>query len=188
MMSIMRHKLFETFTGPFALYVDDEGEMGTTWMNAQVRSMLRESCEDRSLLPDLSRRLRAYFDGECVDFSDVECPQAGDFFMRCWTVCRAIKRGQTRTYGELASLAGSTPAAARAAGQAMRNNPLPIIIPCHRVIGSGGKLHGFGGSCDAAGAELGVKSALLKMEGALSDPPRTPARTSRRRQLLVAAG
>ena len=64
-------------------------------------------------------------------------------------------------------MAGGRGSAARAAGQAMRRNRLPIIIPCHRVVSAAGRLHGFGGSCDQAGPALAVKRALLRMEGAL---------------------
>ena len=149
--------------------------------------MLGDSREDRSLLPDLSRRLSAFFKGERVSFSDIATPEASEFFARCWDACRKIKRGQTRTYAELAEMAGSTASAARAAGQAMRNNPLPIIIPCHRVIGSGGKLHGFGGSCDASGTELGIKAALLEMEGAPTASRRKMPTAARRLPLLVGA-
>jgi methylated-DNA-[protein]-cysteine S-methyltransferase len=65
-------------------------------------------------------------------------------------------------------MAGS-PAAARAAGQAMRNNPLPIIVPCHRVVGSNGLLHGFGGTTNQRSKPLEIKRCLLEMEGALAD-------------------
>jgi methylated-DNA-[protein]-cysteine S-methyltransferase len=188
---MMRHRIFDTFTGPFVLFVDDDGRLGTSWLHADMQLLLVGSREDRALLPDLSRRLKAYFAGEVVDFSDVKIPEASDFFMRCWKACRSIRRGRTCTYAELAELAGSTPGAARAAGQAMRNNPLPIIIPCHRVIGSGGKLHGFGGSCDPSGTQLGIKSALLRMEmnavAKKNAPARRPRQSSRGRALVGAA-
>lgn len=73
--------------------------------------------------------------------------------------CAAIPRGQVATYGELARRVGR-PAAYRAVGNTMRTNPLPIVIPCHRVIGSDGSLTGFGGGLD-------VKRRLLELEGAL---------------------
>ena len=76
-----------------------------------------------------------------------------------WNLTRGIPRGQTRTYGELARMAGS-PGAARAVGQAMARNPWPIIVPCHRVLGSDGALTGFGGGVD-------MKRRMLQMEGAL---------------------
>ena len=71
--------------------------------------------------------------------------------------------GETRTYGELAKAAGS-PKAARAAGQAMRHNPIPIITPCHRVIATSGKLHGFAGKTNLKSKELKIKHYLLQLE------------------------
>lgn len=168
MMPLMRHRILNTFTGPFALIEHSDGSLATTWINDGVRHTLKESRIVARLLPDLSRRLKAYFAGDdSVEFDDVPTPSSGgggEFFRACWDACRRIPRGETRTYGELAELAGSTPAAARAAGQSMRTNRLPIIIPCHRVIASGGHLHGFAGSCDADGDELAIKRALLRME------------------------
>jgi methylated-DNA-[protein]-cysteine S-methyltransferase len=73
----------------------------------------------------------------------------------------AIPRGQTRTYGDIAHEIGN-PRAARAVGRANATNPMPLVIPCHRVIGSDGKLHGYGG-----GEGLPTKEWLLKMEGAV---------------------
>src|SRR6185503_20117626 len=122
----MRHRLFNTFTGPFALIEHTDGALATTWVNADVRKMLKDSALDARLLPDLSRRLKAYFAGDdAVEFDDVPTPATGgEFFIACWEACRRIPRGETRTYGELAEEAGS-PAAARAAGQSMRSNRLP---------------------------------------------------------------
>lgn len=166
----MRHRLFDTPTGVFALVEHNDGRIMTSWLTPEVELMLSVSRPARNLLPDLSRRLTRYFGGHAVDFSDVPLPPAGGFFMRCWEACRSIPRGQTRSYAELAAMAGS-PHAARAAGQAMRNNLLPIIIPCHRVIGSDGRLHGFGGSMSLRGQELAIKRRLLMMEGALAASP-----------------
>ena len=73
----------------------------------------------------------------------------------------AIPYGQTRTYGELARELGN-PRAARAVGRAQATNPMPLVIPCHRVIGSDGKLHGYGG-----GKGLATKAWLLQLEGAV---------------------
>ncbi len=73
--------------------------------------------------------------------------------------CAAIPRGQVSTYADLARRVGR-PAAFRAVGNTMRTNPVPIVIPCHRVIGSDGSLTGFGGGLD-------VKRRLLELEGAL---------------------
>jgi methylated-DNA-[protein]-cysteine S-methyltransferase len=163
----MRHRIFETFTGPFALIHRDDGSIRTTWVDQHTQSDFKNSRLDSRLLPELSARLKNYFAGDDVDFSDVEVPAGGAFYRRCWRKCREIPRGETISYAELAARAGSANAA-RAAGQSMRNNPLPIITPCHRVVGAGGVLHGFGGSCDAASQPLHIKRLLLEMEAGLA--------------------
>ena len=110
-------------------------------------------------LPALLAKLRRYFEGEPVTFDETLDPTIGtEFQRRVWDLTRGIPRGQTRTYGELARMAGS-PGAARAVGQAMARNPWPIIVPCHRVLGSDGGLTGFGGGVD-------MKRRMLQMEGA----------------------
>ena len=108
----------------------------------------------------LVERLRSYFEGEDVTFDDALDPTLGtDFQRRVWSITRAIPRGQTRTYGDIAREAGS-PGAARAVGQAMARNPWPVIVPCHRVVGHDGQLTGFGGG-------LAMKQQMLAIEGAL---------------------
>jgi methylated-DNA-[protein]-cysteine S-methyltransferase len=78
------------------------------------------------------------------------------------TLANEVPWGETVSYGELASMAGR-PRAARAAGSAMRNNPLPFVIPCHRVLAAGGKIGGYGGGANA----IELKRALLAREGVL---------------------
>jgi methylated-DNA-[protein]-cysteine S-methyltransferase len=108
----------------------------------------------------LADRLRRYFDGDAVTFDEPLDPAIGTPFQRrVWAICRAIPRGETRTYGQLAHEAGS-PRAARAVGQAMARNPWPVIVPCHRVLGSDQRLTGYGGG-------LEMKRQLLVMEGAM---------------------
>ena len=94
---------------------------------------------------------------------DAPIPEGTPFMQKCWVACRNIPYGETRTYGELAKAAGS-PKGARAAGQAMRRNPLPIITPCHRVIATSGKLHGFAGKTNLKSKELKIKHYLLQLE------------------------
>ncbi len=108
----------------------------------------------------LADRLSRYFDGEAVILNEPLDPAIGTPFQkRVWAICRAIPRGETRTYGELAHEAGS-PRAARAVGQAMARNPWPVIVPCHRVLGSDRRLTGYGGG-------LEMKREMLIMEGAM---------------------
>ena len=91
-----------------------------------------------------ARQLREYFRGERKDFDvEVEPDTASDFDRAVWKVLRQVPGGRTVTYGELAKRAGF-PGAARAVGGAMRRNPIPIVIPCHRVVGQGGEITGFG--------------------------------------------
>jgi methylated-DNA-[protein]-cysteine S-methyltransferase len=111
-------------------------------------------------LTDLAGRLSRYFAGEAVVFDEPLDPTIGtDFQRQVWAVTRAIPRGQTRSYGDVAREAGS-PAAARAVGQAMARNPWPIVVPCHRVVGSDGTLTGFGGGVE-------MKRQMLAMEEAI---------------------
>lgn len=110
-------------------------------------------------LAEVKDRLQRYFAGQPVSFDDLtlDMSQATPFQKRVWEITRAIPRGQTRTYGEIARQSGS-PRAARAVGQAMANNPWPVIVPCHRVLGNDGRLTGFGGG-------LEMKRRMLEMEG-----------------------
>ena len=139
--------------------------MALTWAKPAPGSKGWPGEEDPSLLPDLVDRLMRCLNGQAVDFFDVPTPPGAPFQRRCWEACRTIPRGETRSYAELAILAGAAASSARPAGQAMRNNPLPIIVPCHRVIASSGRLHGFGGSCDGNSPELALKRRLLALEG-----------------------
>jgi methylated-DNA-[protein]-cysteine S-methyltransferase len=109
-------------------------------------------------------KLQAYFEGDVVDLNEPLDGTIGtEFQRRVWAITRAIPRGQTRTYGQIARQAGS-PGAARAVGQSMARNPWPIVVPCHRVLGSDGSLTGFGGGVD-------MKRRMLEMEGARLELP-----------------
>ncbi len=177
-----RYRVLDTPTGAFILAQSQQGELRTGWSAAwcddhagetEWLHVLGDTIEDASLLPELTTLLQRYFDGERVSFDHVPTPTGSPFQVACWEVCRQIPRGSVATYGELALRAGSNMSAARAAGQAMRRNPLPIIVPCHRVVGSSG-LHGFAGSSDPASENLAVKQWLLSMEGAILVEPRKP--------------
>ncbi len=102
------------------------------------------------------RELIQYLEGSRRDFSFELRPEGTDFQKSVWQELSRIKYGQTVTYGEIANNIGK-PGASRAVGMANNKNPIPIAIPCHRVVASGGKLGGFGG-----GVEL--KKKLLDLE------------------------
>jgi len=110
----------------------------------------------------LVERLQGYAEGVPVDFRDlpVDLSDTTDFHARVLSACREIAYGQTASYGELA-VAAHRPAAARAVGNCMARNRVPLIIPCHRVIRAGGDI----GSYSAAGGSA-TKDRLLKMEAA----------------------
>jgi methylated-DNA-[protein]-cysteine S-methyltransferase len=103
--------------------------------------------------------LMKYCEGHRPDFSAVALDLSGGtpFRRQVWSAIRSIPYGETRSYGWIAQKAGK-PAAARAAGQAVGDNPFAIIVPCHRVIASDGALCGFGGGLD-------MKRKLLELEG-----------------------
>ena len=109
--------------------------------------------------------LERYFQGDTGALDEIVLDLGGSppFFAAAWEACRSIPAGETRSYAWLAAEAGR-PNAARAAGQAMAKNPLALVIPCHRVIGSNGDLHGYG-----AGG-LTVKARLLQMEQERPNP------------------
>jgi len=114
----------------------------------------------------LAERLQAYCEGMRVDFADVPLDIDGlsTFQYRVARRCRQIPYGETITYGQLAARAGS-PDAARAVGNAMARNRFPLIVPCHRVVGSGGSLGGF-----SAPSGVQLKRRLLEMEQGAAQP------------------
>jgi methylated-DNA-[protein]-cysteine S-methyltransferase len=103
--------------------------------------------------------LREYFAGKRQQFTIEIKPEGTDFQQSVWQTLREVPYGKTVSYGELAKRVGN-PKASRAVGAANGANPIPIIIPCHRVIGTSGDLIGFGGGLD-------VKQFLLELEGAI---------------------
>jgi methylated-DNA-[protein]-cysteine S-methyltransferase len=111
----------------------------------------------------LVRQLVEYFAGKKICPFTAKLPAGPHFTHKCWEVCRSIPYGTTISYKELATLAGS-PKAVRAAGQAMKRNPLVIITPCHRVLSSSGHLHGYAGETSIKSKELKRKQFLLDLE------------------------
>ena len=119
-----------------------------------------ESTEDRpDVFAEALAALDDYFAGDTSALAriQVDLTGASPFFSAAWEACCSIPPGETRSYQWLAEAAGN-PKASRAAGQAMARNPLPLVIPCHRVVGSNGGLHGYGGG------GVGVKARLLELE------------------------
>lgn len=147
--------------GDFVVVLEGERLVRTGWAALGERPPAGAR-EDRRLAPDLCRRIRAALAGEPVDFRDEPLPPAPPFTLSCRRAAQAIAPGTTVRYAGLAALAGN-PAAARAAGQAMRRNPTPIVVPCHRVVGSTGP-GGFAGATRKDCLALAIKLALLAAE------------------------
>jgi methylated-DNA-[protein]-cysteine S-methyltransferase len=108
------------------------------------------------LLAEAARQLADYFDGRLSRFDLPLAPAGSPFAARVWAAMQAIPYGETRSYGDLANAVGSAP---RAVGRACGQNPIPIVIPCHRVLAKGG----MGGYSGAGG--LATKHRLLALEG-----------------------
>jgi methylated-DNA-[protein]-cysteine S-methyltransferase len=117
--------------------------------------------------PQLRQRLQRYSEGTPEDFSDVETTRPGisKFTNQVHEACRAIPYGKTVTYGELADQVGH-PRAARAVGTVMSKNPTPILVPCHRVLGSNEQLCGF-----SSPRGVHLKRELLSMEAGVACTP-----------------
>ena len=106
--------------------------------------------------------VKRYFDGEATDFSGLELDlgEQGAFLEQVYAAARRVGWGQTTTHGALAKALGAGPEAAREVGQAMARNPVPLIIPCHRVLAAGGKIGGFSAPGGSA-----AKIRMLELEG-----------------------
>ena len=150
----MEFLLFDTSLGPIALG-EEEGAITRLWLPGQPtpRLMSRET----PLLKQGRQELLEYLAGERRDFDLPLHPRGTPFQRRVWQALEAIPYGQTRTYAQIAQAVDS-PRGFRAVGMANHRNPIPIFIPCHRVVGSGGTLTGYAGG-------LALKKALLELEG-----------------------
>jgi methylated-DNA-[protein]-cysteine S-methyltransferase len=125
------------------------------WVAAKLSPRMLEA---PARLDDVRRELDEYFEGRRHDFDlPIDCSLASQFGRRILKATAAIPFGQVSTYGKVAAQAGN-PKASRAAGRALGANPIPIVVPCHRVIGSSGQLTGYTGG-------LHRKVALLQIEG-----------------------
>lgn len=119
--------------------------------------------DETPLLKEAVRQLNRYFDGEEMEFDLPLRPYGTEFQKSVWRQMLLIPYGKTMTYGEMASELKSV---ARAVGGACGINPIPIIIPCHRVLAANGKLGGY-----TADGGIETKEALLRLEGAIEDEP-----------------
>lgn len=156
---------FITGYGSGSVYATDQGvvKVDIPDMSRHEAVLQKElpECSPSELTTYAADKLQRYFNGECIDFADISLDLAGlpPFRKNVLKASRCLRYGEICTYGQLAELCGS-PHAARAVGGALASNPIPIIIPCHRVVAANGRLTGY----SAPGGEI-TKCALLKMEG-----------------------
>jgi methylated-DNA-[protein]-cysteine S-methyltransferase len=158
------YKMLNSPLGRLKLVATDEGLAGILWETDRPRcGWLKGEVEDKRypVLVETERQLTEYFAGQRKEFA-VTLDLAGTVFQRkVWNALLTIPFGETRSYGQIATQIGR-PDAARAVGAANGRNPVSIVAPCHRVIGSTGKLTGFAGGLDA-------KAYLLALEGATGE-------------------
>jgi len=161
-----RHFVMDSPIGPITLIADGE-RLACLYMedhrHAPASDEYGPPAPPEGVLGEARRQLEEYFDGERTEF---ELPLVDDvgtpFQRRVWAELREIRYGETISYAELARRIGQ-PTAFRAVGLANGKNPISIVVPCHRVVGSGGSLIGYGGGLDR-------KQLLLELERKQAEP------------------
>ncbi|MBL7493198.1 methylated-DNA--[protein]-cysteine S-methyltransferase [Frankia sp. AgB1.9] len=160
------HTVIDSPIGDLTLVAVD-GALAGLYMEQHRHRPAEERFGDRDAEPfgTVIAQLRAYFDGALTAFDLPLAPRGTPFQQTVWAALREIPYGQTMSYGQLAERVGR-PTAARAVGLANGRNPISIIVPCHRVVGSTGDLTGYGGGLDR-------KRHLLALEAARTAPTLT---------------
>jgi methylated-DNA-[protein]-cysteine S-methyltransferase len=153
----MNYTQIDSPLGPLLLAADDAGLREILFVHGRHHAKPDPSWEkDEAPLKGTIRQLRSYFAGKLENFDLALAPAGTPFQLEVWRRLCEIPYGETISYGELARRIGN-PNASRAVGLANGSNPIPIVIPCHRVIGSNGQLTGYGGG-------LPLKEKLLALE------------------------
>ena len=162
-MPLVQHTVVDSPYDALTLVAVD-GVLSRMYMTDQRHRPREETFGEPDPRPfgEAIRQLDAYFAGELTEFDLPLRLDGTEFQRRVWEQLRRIPYGETRTYGELAEALGS-PGASRAVGLANGKNPVTIIVPCHRVIGAGGSLTGYGGG-------LSRKQRLLAFESGAAEP------------------
>ncbi len=162
-----KYKIFRTKAGWMVAIASEKGLVALTLPQPTKELALKRLeleparvVASDNCFKELLKQLHCYFSGQVVNFShNLDITRATDFQTKVWQASRLIPYGETRSYRWLAEKIGH-PKAARAVGQALARNPLPVIIPCHRVIKEDGSIGGFSGG-------LKTKRLLLSLEKAL---------------------
>lgn len=147
---------FDGLLGRYALE-ENEGQLTRMWVGDRITLAPADvDIRETPLLKEAKAQLDAYFAGRLKLFELPLAPAGTEFQMKVWNALCDIPYGETITYGQLAGRLGNANAS-RAVGMANSRNPLPVFIPCHRVVGTGGKLTGYTGGLD-------IKVKLLRLE------------------------
>lgn len=147
---------YETPIGKIGIAEQDEHITHIFFEGEDISSLEKFQNKETPILKEANMQLQEYFKGQRTDFSLPLAAVGTAFMLRVWDALREIPYGETRSYKDIAIAAGNSKAC-RAVGMANNRNPIAIIIPCHRVIGSNGALVGYGGG-------LHIKSFLLDLE------------------------
>ncbi len=147
--------IYDSPIGPLTLASDGKALIQVEFENGKYPLPQHPLGNDK-ILDQARRELDAYFAGKLREFKVKVAPAGTEFQRRVWAALQTIPYGATRSYAQQAVLVGS-PKATRAVGAANGRNPIPVIIPCHRVIGANGSLTGFGGGMER-------KQILLELE------------------------
>jgi len=162
-MPTMYYSRMESPIGPLVIGVTDKGLAVIEWDRGEFPegrlARMADWKESEEHTAAAKRELREYFAGKRKAFEVKLDLHGTEFQKKCWHALLRIPYGQTRTYAEIAKAVGN-PRGFRAVGMANHDNPVPIVVPCHRVLASDGTLGGYGGGLD-------VKRKLLELEGAL---------------------
>ena len=154
------HCSYESPCGKMLLVADGKALIGVYFVGQKYAPATHELGKRSSGAPILvkaRRQLDLYFSGRLRTFALSLMPRGTDFQQAVWKALRSIPHGKTVTYGELAKRLGQP--SARAVGNAVGKNPISIVVPCHRVIGSNGSLTGYAGGLDRKRALLGLESS-----------------------------
>lgn len=162
----LRYVVFGTRWGKFGLLGGESGVFRSCLPVCSRQAVegcllagVEEAGYDEGLFVGVQEKVKAYFDGSYVDFGDVEVVLSmSEFGRRVLGACRDVRYGQCVSYGDLAKMAGRA-RAVRAVGGALGRNPVPLIIGCHRIVRSDGKIGGF-----SAGGGVGLKQRMIELE------------------------
>lgn len=173
-----QHHVFETASGFCGIAWNSIGvtrlQLPAPSAEATERNLLRrlpgaQPCAPPPEVAETVAAIQRYFDGEKIDFTSVrlDLGEQDRLFRQIYDATRRVGWGCTTTYGALAKELGFGPEVARDVGQAMAKNPMPLIIPCHRVLAAGGKVGGFSAPGGSA-----AKRRMLQLEGVHVEPPK----------------